>query len=131
MTQKKKAKTPEELRRYRKDYNLKKRYGVSLEQFEQILSAQGNICPICERNADSVVMCLDHNHKTLKLRGVPCLNCNLRVLGGARDQDYKLINAARYVQNNPADIVFPDGFYLEKNPPKKRRKRRVTTKRIR
>lgn len=76
-------------------------------------------------------MCLDHNHKTKKVRGIVCLNCNLRVLGGARDQDYKLVNAALYVTQNPADMRYPEGLYLEKNPPKKRRKRRVQNPNLR
>lgn len=117
--------TPEEKKRKAKDRNLRNRYGITLEQFESILESQGGICPVCEESGK--VMCLDHNHKTLKVRGVVCLNCNLRVIGGARDQDYKLVNAARYVTDNPADKVFPAGFYLEKNPPKKRRVRRART----
>lgn len=118
--------TPEEAKRKRKDYNLQKRYGVTLEQFEAVLASQGGICPICERS--NVVFCLDHNHKTLKWRGVICLNCNLRVIGGARDQDFKLVNAAVYVTQNPTDEVFPDGFYLKANPPKKRRRKVVKRK---
>lgn len=115
--------TPEEKKRKAKDRNLRNRYGVTLEEFEAILTAQGNVCAVCEES--NKIFCLDHNHKTLKVRGVICLNCNLRVIGGARDQDYKLINAAKYVTNNPADLVFPEGRFLAKNPPKKRRKRRV------
>lgn len=116
-------KSPEEVRLQRKDYNLRKRYGVTLEQFNAVLSAQGNVCAVCKEG--NKVFCLDHNHKTLKWRGIVCLNCNLRVIGGARDQDWKLVNAADYVTNNPTDLVFPEGFYLAANPPKKRRKRRV------
>lgn len=120
--------TPEELaKRKRKDYNLRKRYGITLEQFESILSAQGNVCAVCKQG--DKVFCLDHNHKTLKVRGILCLNCNLRVIGGARDQDHKLINAAEYVVRNPADLVYPEGLYLEANPPKKRRVKRGRKKR--
>lgn len=110
----------------RKDYNLRKRYGVTLEQFNAILAAQGNVCAVCKEG--NKVFCLDHNHKTLKVRGILCLACNLRVVGGARDQDWKIVNAALYVTDPPADLVFPEGFYLEKNPPKKRRKRRIVKK---
>lgn len=122
-------KTPEEIRRSRRDYNLRKRYGITIEQFEAILHAQGGVCAVCKRG--NVVFCLDHNHKTLKVRGVVCLNCNLRVIGGARDNDELLINAALYVVDNPADLVFPNGLYLESNPVRKRRKRRVSTTRKR
>lgn len=119
--------TPEERKRKAKDRNLQSRYGVTLEQFEAVLEAQGNVCAVCK--LPDKVFCLDHNHKTLKWRGVVCLNCNLRVIGGARDNDWKLVNAAEYVTNNPTDLVFPEGIFLEKNPPKKKRKRRVVSRR--
>lgn len=119
--------TPDEAKRKRKDYNLRKRYGITLEQFESILSAQGGVCAVCKQG--NKVFCLDHNHKTLKVRGILCLNCNLRVIGGARDQDHKLINAAEYVINNPADLVYPGGLFLEANPPKKRRVKRGKSRR--
>lgn len=114
-------------RRKAKDRRLRTRYGITLEQFEEVLEAQGNVCAVCKK--PDKVFCLDHNHKTLKFRGIVCLNCNLRVIGGARDKDELLINAAEYVTNNPADLIFPEGFYLLKNPPKTKRKRRVTRSR--
>ncbi|MET0466975.1 MAG: endonuclease VII domain-containing protein [Chitinophagaceae bacterium] len=119
--------TPEEKRLRAKDARLRARYGISLEQFNLILESQGNVCAVCKE--PDKVFCVDHNHKTLKIRGIICLNCNLRVVGGARDHDYKLINAAEYVTNHPADKVFPEGLYLLKNPPKTRRKRRAVSRR--
>ena len=117
-----------ESKRRAKDRRLRTRYGITIEQFEAVLEAQGGVCAVCKQG--DKVFCVDHNHKTLKFRGIVCLNCNLRVIGGARDKDELLINAAEYVQRNPADLIFPNGFYLEKNPPKTRRKRaRRTVKR--
>lgn len=119
------AMTPEEKRLRAKDLRLQARYnGLTLEQFNLVLASQGNVCAVCKE--PDKVFCVDHNHKTLKFRGIICLNCNLRVIGGARDKDHLIINAAEYVINNPADVVFPEGFYLIKNPPKTRRKRRAT-----
>lgn len=110
-------------RRKAKDARLRRRYGLTLDQFEAILKSQGNVCAVCKQ--PDKVFCVDHNHKTLKVRGIVCLNCNLRVIGGARDKDELLINAAAYVTNNPADLIFPEGFYLEKNPPKAKRRKRA------
>lgn len=118
-----------EQKRRRKDYNLRKRYGITLEMFESILAAQGGVCAVCKQG--NKVFCLDHNHKTLEVRGILCLNCNLRVIGGARDQDWKLVNAAEYVTNPPVFLAFPEGIRLAANPPKKRRKRRVSSTRKR
>lgn len=114
-------------RRKAKDARLRRRYGLTLDQFEAILKSQGNVCAVCKQ--PDKVFCVDHNHKTLKVRGIVCLNCNLRVIGGARDKDELLINAAAYVTNNPADLIFPEGFYLLKNPPKAKRKRHVSRRR--
>jgi hypothetical protein len=114
-------------KRKAKDSRLRARYGITLEQFEAILEAQGGVCAVCKRG--DKVFCVDHNHKTLKIRGIICLNCNLRVIGGARDKDELLINAAVYIADNPADLIFPEGFYLLKNPPKTRRKKRAVSRR--
>lgn len=119
--------TPEEKKRRAKNSRLLNRYNITLDMFEAILESQGNVCPVCEE--PNKIFCVDHNHKTLKIRGIVCVNCNLRVIGGARDQDWKLVNAANYVTNHPADKAFPEGLYLEKNPPKTRRKKRVTRRR--
>lgn len=116
-----------ESKRRAKDRRLRARYGITLEQFEAILESQGGVCAVCKQG--DKVFCVDHNHKTLKIRGIICLNCNLRVIGGARDRDELLVNAAEYVLNNPADLVFPQGFYLLKNPPKTRRKKRAISNR--
>ena len=119
--------TESDAKRKAKDRRLRTRYGITLEQFEAILAAQGGVCAVCKQG--DKVFCVDHNHKTLKIRGIICLNCNLRIIGGARDKDHLLVNAAEYVLNNPADLVFPDGFYLLKNPPKAKRRRRATSRR--
>lgn len=119
--------TPEEKKRRAKNARLLSRYGITIEMWEAIFEAQGRMCPVCL--GTDKIFCVDHNHKTLKIRGIVCSNCNLRVIGGARDQDYKLVNAAEYVTNNPADMVYPEGLYLEKNPAKTRRRRRVTRRR--
>lgn len=114
-------------KRKAKDARLRRLYGITLDEFEAILEVQGGVCAICKQ--PDKVFCVDHNHKTLKIRGVICLNCNLRVVGGARDKDHLLINAAVYIVDNPADLVFPEGKFLEKNPPKTRRKKRAPRRR--
>lgn len=120
--------TESDPKRRAKDLRLQRRYnGLTLAQFDAMLASQGNVCAVCKQ--PNKVFCVDHNHKTLRIRGIICVSCNLRVVGGARDKDELLINAAEYVTNNPADVIFPNGFYLEKNPPKTKRKRRVTRRR--
>ena len=64
--------------------NLKKKYGISVEIFNDMLKAQNNKCIICEdvfsrKNFDKIPQ-VDHDHKTGRVRGLLCKNCNLRVV---------------------------------------------------
>jgi hypothetical protein len=60
----------------------RKRYGISPEQFEAMKSAQGNKCAICYRIAYR--LCVDHCHKTKRVRGLLCDRCN-SILGIWKD----------------------------------------------
>lgn len=62
---------------------LKKRYNVTLEEYEQLLEEQAGVCAICgqpEKTKDYSgairKLSLDHNHITNKPRGLLCNNCN-------------------------------------------------------
>jgi Recombination endonuclease VII len=77
--------------------NLRK-YGLTVEQHEAMMLAQGNVCAICGEaaNPDGVRAAsrlhVDHNHVTGKVRGLLCNHCN-RGLGFFRDSR-ELIEAA-------------------------------------
>lgn len=46
---------------------------------KKLLLEQKNICPICDRDLSklpSKQVCLDHNHKSGKIRAVLCRGCN-------------------------------------------------------
>src|ERR1700682_4474861 len=53
----------------RKDY-LKKHYGMSLEDYDVMMARQHGACAICERKFKK--LCVDHCHKTRKLRRLLC-----------------------------------------------------------
>lgn len=58
-------------------YRIKKNYGLSVEDFDELLQKQGGVCAICNRvHKSSRRLCVDHNHKTGKVRGLLCNNCN-------------------------------------------------------
>ena len=52
---------------------LKKRYGITTQDYNNMLARQRGKCGICARYRKLVV---DHNHRTGKLRGLLCSNCN-------------------------------------------------------
>jgi hypothetical protein len=77
----------------RKDQRLKKMFGISLEQYNEMLAAQGNLCVICGSETKLVV---DHCHTTGKVRGLLCQLCN-SVIGMAREDIGVLKKAIKYL----------------------------------
>lgn len=70
-----------------RDKYYRKKYGITLEQYNNMLSYQKGNCAICEevpkenKNGVVVRLSVDHNHKTGKVRGLLCYKCNKLLLG--------------------------------------------------
>ena len=77
-----------------KEWNLLKRYGISIEEYNLQLEKQGNACAICR-----VVKKLhvDHSHSTGKFRGLLCFECNSG-LGNMKDDPNLLRAGALYLE---------------------------------
>lgn len=76
---------------YARAYYLKKTYGITVEQYEAMLGAQGGGCAICEvAEGDSKGrrLFVDHNHVTGEIRMLLCARCNFAVKGLADDADW-------------------------------------------
>lgn len=74
--------------------HLRRKYGLTLTRFEDMVAARGPNCPICERESKPHV---DHCHKTGFVRGLPCSNCN-RALGMVADDPATLRRMADYIE---------------------------------
>lgn len=48
-------------------------YGISKQQYEKMLENQNNMCAVCREKPPR---CIDHCHKTGKVRGLLCHGCN-------------------------------------------------------
>ena len=59
----------------RKDH-LKYYYGITVEEYNAILARQNGCCRICKRKVKGN-LCVDHDHRTGKVRGLLCRTCNL------------------------------------------------------
>lgn len=70
-------------------------YGISLEDFNKLSLEQKGFCSICSENLPLVV---DHCHKTKKVRGLLCRNCNLG-LGYFKDNLERLQKAIDYLKS--------------------------------
>ena len=83
--------------RKRKLFN---RYGVTLEQYENMLKAQSGKCKLCgdtdSKNSNSKKLYVDHCHKEGVVRGLLCHKCNV-TLGRIRENKNWLKLALEYL----------------------------------
>jgi len=81
-----------------KENHLKRTYGLSLSEFNTMLTKQKECCLICQkhRNELPVDLHVDHCHTTGKVRGLLCYSCNA-ALGGFKDSLPLLASAFEYI----------------------------------
>ena len=85
-----------------KSQYLKRNYGLTFEEFEAMLSDQDNCCAICgitKPQGRHKRFCVDHHHKTGKVRGLLCSNCNT-ALGLVGDNIDTLKSMIDYLKNH-------------------------------
>lgn len=78
---------------------FKKQYGITIEQYQEMLTAQGGGCAICGTKTPSnrtKYFAVDHCHTTGKVRGLLCTKCN-RGLGLFNDRTDLLKLATTYL----------------------------------
>lgn len=86
--------------------NLMNKFGITIEQYDNLLAKQKGCCAICDRPAESFStrLAVDHNHATKEIRGLLCTYCNHRVIGRHRDGDL-LRRMADYVDGGTGWFV--------------------------
>jgi hypothetical protein len=76
---------------------LKKKYGLSLEKFDEMTLEQGNACAICLKDQGGTRMHVDHDHATGLVRALLCTRCNVG-LGIFEDETDRILRAASYLE---------------------------------
>ena len=86
-------------KRENRDTHLRRTFGITLEDFEAMLSAQGGGCAICGRAApEGTSLHVDHDHETGVVRGLLCFTCN-GALGMFTENEEYLARATEYVSS--------------------------------
>lgn len=83
----------------RKIHQQKKRlrlYNLSKEHYIKLKEKQNSKCAICLIEDVNSSLCIDHDHKTKKIRGLLCKHCNLG-LGKFKDNRQFLLRAYLYL----------------------------------
>lgn len=75
---------------------LMRRYGITLEDYNDLFDRQRGVCAICDEFSKRRLS-VDHCHATNRNRGLLCDNCNLG-LGKFRDNPFLLRRAAKYIE---------------------------------
>ncbi len=59
--------------------NLWRQYGITLAQYDEMLTRQGGTCAICKKPPKVKRLHVDHCHSTGRVRGLLCGSCNGRL----------------------------------------------------
>ena len=86
-------------RKYDREYGLKNRYGITVDDYNKMLKEQNCCCDICGRHKleFKTRLAVDHCHKTGKIRGLLCYRCNTN-LGIIEDEEFSK-RAKKYLKN--------------------------------
>jgi len=80
-----------------KNIQLRNKFGITLEQYNEMLASQGGVCAICKQPCETgKSLAVDHCHKTGKVRGLLCQHCNTG-FGQFRENKKFLISAISYI----------------------------------
>ena len=94
------AKKPNDTR----GYNLKKRFNISIDDYNHIFLKQRGLCAICTKPESTIDkkgnikwLAVDHNHTTQEIRGLLCSSCNTGI-GLLGDSEKVLKSAIKYLK---------------------------------
>jgi hypothetical protein len=85
----------------KKNWTLKKNFGITLEDYDRMYAEQKGSCAICGRYQSqlSKFLGVDHNHETNAVRGLLCRACNAAI-GLLQDKVKMLESAAKYLRKH-------------------------------
>lgn len=90
---------------YHKEYYRKLKYNITNEQYQLKLKEQNYSCVICNIHQDdySKEFCIDHCHKTGKIRDLLCTQCNSGI-GFFRENINVMKKAIAYMKKHNSSI---------------------------
>lgn len=93
-----KAKNPEKYFWQRRNAHLIRTFGITHNDYDELLRGQGGGCAICGIVAGARrKLAVDHDAATGKVRGLLCENCN-RAIGQLGHDPERIVRAAEYLR---------------------------------
>jgi nitrate/TMAO reductase-like tetraheme cytochrome c subunit len=91
----------------KRNYYLKRKYGITEKQYDEMLTSQNFGCAICKsketKDERSFRLVVDHCHTTGKVRGLLCSACN-KGIGMFEDSKEALMEAIKYLERNEETV---------------------------
>lgn len=83
------------------EYHIKKSYGLTPEDVAWMYVNQSGKCAVCLDDLDffSDSTHIDHEHATMKVRGLLCIGCNLAI-GAIKERKEVLFRMVEYLDKN-------------------------------
>jgi hypothetical protein len=89
---------PERSKELSRKQHLKRKFGLSVEEYAKMLASQNGVCSLCENScATGYSLAVDHDHNTGKIRGLLCKNCNT-ALGLLKENVETMTKAIDYIK---------------------------------
>lgn len=88
---------PEKVKAKARAGALRRKYGLTVEEYESLLEGQGGACALCGVKPEGRRLLVDHDHETNRVRGLLCTRCN-SALAQFGDTVDGLQRAVEYVQ---------------------------------
>ncbi|GAA2209316.1 hypothetical protein GCM10009850_047740 [Nonomuraea monospora] len=107
----------EHVKKYRRQVDLLRTYGLMPTDYLYLLQQQGGVCAICgqdEHGSESMSrLVVDHCHKTGKVRGLLCRKCN-SAIGFFDDDPERCVRASSYLKREGGSVDQGVGPGLER-----------------
>ena len=80
--------------------NYKRKFGITIDDFDEILKKQGGACALCGKHEwNGKRISVDHDHNSGKVRGLLCNRCNT-ALGALGDTVESIEKVLQYLKGN-------------------------------
>jgi hypothetical protein len=92
------ANNPEKVKAMSRKTHIMRKFGMTTEEYENLLLVQNGVCAICENPCETGMnLAVDHNHTTGKIRALLCKNCNTAI-GLLKENTDTMTKAINYLQ---------------------------------
>lgn len=96
-------------KKYERDAKLRKKYGLTPEQWDDLYDSQLGRCAICQLPLAETKPHVDHDHATGQVRGILCSTCNVGI-GMFKDNPEYLHQAEMYLLGDTGTRSIGEGM---------------------